>query len=251
VAVFALYVVVISVVLLRFGLVDVWPGMAALASGWLLAIVALILAILAFGRIWRRASPGGGRAFVGFALALILLLPPTVYGARALTSPRLNDITTDFDDPPRFTVAAAERPPGANPVAYDPAMAALQRAEYPQIYPLISDAPPDEVRKLVVELVREHRWRLAADMPLAVPSTEERVPIRSPVGRIEAVDTSLILGLEDDIVIRLREQDGRTRIDMRSASRFGDIDFGKNAARVAGFLEEVRTRAMVPAQAAP
>lgn len=249
VALFALYVVAISAVLLRFGLVEFWPGMAALASGFVLALLAILLALAAFVRIWRWAGPGGGKAFVGFALASFLLLPILVYGARALVSPRLNDVTTDFIDPPSLNVARIERGAGANPVTYDQRMAERQKEDYPKIYPLIADAPPDEVHKLVLDLVKERRWRLVADLPLTLPETAGRAPVRAPVGRIEAVDKSLVLGLEDDVAIRISDQDGRTRIDMRSASRYGSIDFGANAERVATFLEDLRTRALVPAQA--
>jgi hypothetical protein len=248
-ALFALYVAVISLGLLRFGLVEFWPGIAALASGIALAVLALLLAVAAFVTIWRTASPGGGRAFAGFVLAAILVLPPLILGLKAAESPPITDVTTDLDNPPVFTVAASERGPGANPLAYDKSLAARQREAYPKIYPLISETPPDEVRRLILDLVREHRWRLVVDMPLASPASEGRVPVRRPVGRIEAVDKSLIFGFEDDIVIRLSEQDGRTRVDMRSAARYGPFDFGVNADRVASFLDEVRTRAMVPAQA--
>jgi uncharacterized protein (DUF1499 family) len=250
VAVFALYVVIIAAVLLRFGLVDFWPAVSALASGWLLAVAAILLALVAFVRIWRWAGPGGGKAFAGFAIASLLLLPPVVYGGRALVSPRVNDVTTDFVRPPDFTAARGERRPGANLLTYDPAMAAAQQQNYPKIYPLVIESPPDEVHKLVLELVRERQWRITANLPLTMPDTEARAPVRRPVGRIEAVAKSMLLGLEDDIAIRISDQDGRTRVDMRSASRYGSMDFGANAERVSNFLEELRTRSLIPAQVA-
>jgi hypothetical protein len=249
VAVFALYVVGIAAGLLRFGLVDVPSGLAALAAGWVVAGLALLLALIAFGSIWRSGSPGGGRAFVAFALASGLLLPPAYFAARAADSPRVSDLTTDVDDPPDLLAAARERPNGANPVRYDRARAALQKGAYPMIHPLIADAPPEEVRKLVLDLVHERRWRLVADVQATLSDSEERVPVRAPVDRIEAVARTPVLGFEDDIVIRLREEDGRTRVDMRSASRWGHIDFGVNAERIASFMEDLRTRALIPTQA--
>jgi hypothetical protein len=248
-AVFALYVVIIAVLLLRFGLVEVWPGLAALAGGLVLALIAALFALIAFVRIWRWSGPGGGKAFVGFSIAAFLLLAPVVYGAKAVTSPRLNDVTTDLVDPPAFSVARTERGPGANPLAYDPALAERQKQAYPSLYPVITDATPEEVHALVLTLVREHRWRLAGDRPLYLPGVRGRARIHTSTGQVEAVDKSLLLGLEDDIAIRVREQDGRTRVDMRSASRYGSIDFGKNAERIASFLEELRTRSLIPRQA--
>src|SRR5262249_40951309 len=66
---------------------------------------------------------------------------------------------------------------------------------------------------------------------------------------IEAVSKSFVLGLADDVAIRLSDEDGRTRVDMRSASRYGRFDFDANAERVEAFLEDLRTRALIPAQA--
>ena len=43
----------------------------------------------------------------------------------------------------------------------------------------------------------------------------------------------------DDVVIRVRAAGGGSRIDIRSASRFGSHDFGANAKRVAGLLEDI------------
>jgi hypothetical protein len=249
VATFALYVVVISVLLLRFDIVDVKGGLAALASGWALALLAAIMALVAFATIWRTGAAGGARAFFAFALASALLTPAVYFGLRALQSPLVSDITTDLEDPPRFTVAGSERSKGANPVAYDPANAPIQLRFYPTVHPPVTDVPPEDMRKLILELIRERRWRLVADTPLTIPDSPGRVPVRSPVGRVEAVAHTLILGLEDDIAIRLREDGGRTRVDMRSASRVGRIDFGVNARRVMDFLEELRTRALIPVQA--
>src|SRR5215204_2103074 len=86
VATFALCVVVISVMLLRFDIVDVRGGLAALASGWALALLAAIMALVAFATIWRTGAAGGARAFLAFALASALLTPAVYFGLHALQS---------------------------------------------------------------------------------------------------------------------------------------------------------------------
>ena len=59
-------------------------------------------------------------------------------------------------------------------------------------------------------------------------------------GLIEATDTTFWMGFKDDVVIRLRPEGAGTRVDMRSVSRVGRSDIGVNAARVAGYMEELQ-----------
>lgn len=249
VAVFALFVVTIAVGLIRFGLVDVPSGLAALASGWAVAAIAVLMTLAAFASIWRRGSPGAGRAFLAFVVAVAVLLPPAWFLGRYVASPSLCDITTDVEDPPPFVAAARDRPRHANSVRYSRAGAPLQLKAYPLVLPLVADAPPDEVRSLVLDLVHERRWRVVADVEATLLDTDERVPVRSPIDRIEAIARTPVLGLEDDVVIRLRDEGGRTRIDIRSASRWGWNDFGVNAGRIVDFMEELRVRTLIPTQA--
>jgi uncharacterized protein (DUF1499 family) len=44
------------------------------------------------------------------------------------------------------------------------------------------------------------------------------------------------------VVVRLSEENGATRVDMRSASRLGKSDVGTNAARVYTFLNALKAR---------
>ena len=43
----------------------------------------------------------------------------------------------------------------------------------------------------------------------------------------------------DDFIIRVSDQDGKTRVDMRSKSREGLVDAGANAKRIRTFLAEL------------
>ena len=58
-------------------------------------------------------------------------------------------------------------------------------------------------------------------------------------GVIEAVARTPIMGFRDDVVIRLIPLGQGTRIDMRSASRFGNHDLGANASRIRSLLEDI------------
>ena len=64
---------------------------------------------------------------------------------------------------------------------------------------------------------------------------------RTPdAGRIEASDRTFWFGFTDDVVVRVRADDGGSRIDVRSTSRVGVGDMGTNAARVRAYLAELR-----------
>ena len=58
-------------------------------------------------------------------------------------------------------------------------------------------------------------------------------------GMIEAIDSTVFFGFKDDIVIRVRANEGNSSIvDIRSHSRVGRGDQGKNAARIRLFIAE-------------
>jgi len=59
-------------------------------------------------------------------------------------------------------------------------------------------------------------------------------------GRIEATDTTTWFGFKDDIVVRVTPTAGGSRIDVRSVSRLGQGDLGKNAARIRTYLQRLQ-----------
>ena len=52
----------------------------------------------------------------------------------------------------------------------------------------------------------------------------------------------LIVGFRDDVVIRIYGDEQSAQIDVRSASRYGQHDFGHNASRIRTILHELRTK---------
>ena len=53
---------------------------------------------------------------------------------------------------------------------------------------------------------------------------------------IEAIDVTPLFRFKDDIVIRVTSTDTGSRIDIRSQSRVGRSDLGKNASRIRSFI---------------
>jgi uncharacterized protein (DUF1499 family) len=56
-------------------------------------------------------------------------------------------------------------------------------------------------------------------------------------GEIQAVHTTQVLRLKDDVTIRITRDKGRTVVSVRSKSRVGKWDFGQNARNIRELLE--------------
>lgn len=234
---FALVVVVLSALLIRFGRIDYPSGFVAMGLGLAIALVAVGLALIAFIRIWQEGRRGLGSAIKGLVLASLVLAYPAYMGLRAATLPAINDITTDTEDPPVFSRsrAALEARGGRVPPDVPPEQRELQREAYVQIAPLTLDIAPEDAFPLVRKAAENLGWQIVEAVP---PGG------RSGVGRLEAVDRTLILKIPDDITVRIRPRVDGTRIDIRSASRIGNHDLGTNAKRIRAFLEEASNLAL-------
>jgi Protein of unknown function (DUF1499) len=199
-----------------------------------LALAALI-GLLSLIGIWRKGYAGAGTAFLGIFLAVLFLGWPLTYVPALFKLPRINDVTTDFFSPPRFEALAPQRAAGAKPTAYagEP-VAGLQQAGYPDLRGITLDRSAEETFELVEEAVRKLRWKVAA--------SEAPTPKAGRPGVLEATDQTLLLGFRDDITIRVTGSNVRSRIDIRSASRYGDFDFGQNATRIRRFYGEIQAQ---------
>jgi uncharacterized protein (DUF1499 family) len=202
--------------------------------------LSLVTALLAGIGIWRSGAPGAARIVFGISLSLVMLAGPLVLLALARESPSINDVTTDTRSPPEFVRLAAMRGPGANPIDYPgESFAREQSRAYPDLKPMLLSRPTDEAFDLAAEAVR----RLKMDI------VREEAPTEGRLGMIEAVDRTLVAGFYDDVAIRIAGDDSGSRIDIRSASRYGWTDFGQNAERVRAIVREIvaRLEASVPA----
>lgn len=234
-AVFALAVVVLAILIVRADLVETLPGMATFAAGLAVAAVAVLLALAAFAVIWQEGLAGFGQAFLGFVIGAALLAFPAYLVITRYDLPPISDITTDTVDPPPFQALARERPRDANPIAYPGAEAAqLQRTVYPDIEPADLSVSPQDAYNAALAVVRARRWRIVDARPPAAGSRD---------ALLEAVARTPILGLRDDVALRIRAIAGGARLDIRSASRYGRRDFGTNAQRVRSLLEDIERAA--------
>jgi uncharacterized protein (DUF1499 family) len=199
------------------------------------AVVAVGLGMAAFVSIWREGQTGAGNAVIGVLVGAAMLSMPLLSLPNLLILPRLHEVSTDTTRPPAFQVLAERRRAiGANPVIFQRKRATLQTAAYPDIKPLTIRRPPAEAYAVVQKAVERLNWEV-------VGTPKSPTPARS--GKIEATARSLLFGLTDDLVIRITTQSSYdTRVDVRSSSRYGEHDLGRNAEHIRDFYSEVKTR---------
>jgi uncharacterized protein (DUF1499 family) len=178
------------------------------------------------------ARPGDRRrgsvaAFLAIVIGGAGAWVPLHWFLHAQQRPAISDITTDTAAPPPLVATAQLRRGAPNPPAYPKDNAALQRAAFPDIEPVLLAVPPAEAFKRVERVATALGWEIVARVP-----TE---------GRLEAVVTSPWFGFRDDVVVRIRPQGTGSRVDIRSKSRNGEADLGGNVDRVRGFLVRLKS----------
>jgi uncharacterized protein (DUF1499 family) len=200
-------------------------------SGYI-ALAALVICILAL--IIGRSGLGGrgiATAAIGVVLSAVLVYVPWQYNDTLKSVPRINDITTDTDNPPVFVAALAARTAEKAPVTYGGIeVAKQQRAAYADIVPLKVRLAPDEA------------FKRALDTANAMPGWKV-VDSDPATGRIEANQTSRWFKFVDDVVIRVSADGSGSRVDIRSVSRQGRSDFGVNARRIRAYLASLNAQA--------
>jgi uncharacterized protein (DUF1499 family) len=229
-ALFSLMATILAIIIVRSGLLEIRPALATFAGALALSVIALLLAFTAFVVIWRDGLIGMGYALTAIAIGVGLLAYPAYLGVVAYRLPWIYDITTDPIDPPRFEALARIRPRDANPIIYAGLSAAeQQRNAYPEIEPLEEDASAQAAYDAALAVVTKRKWNIVARRP----------PERGREGRIEAVARTPIMGFREDVVVRVRADGPGSRIDVRSSSRYGSFDFGTNATRVRGLVDDI------------
>jgi uncharacterized protein (DUF1499 family) len=226
-----LQLVLVAVALHRLGWLATPVALNLIAVGMVGTAIAAVLGLAALVGIWKTGRRGTAAACASLVLAGLFFVWPAYLISEAVSSPALNDISTDAQDPPAFAAAAGARGYGANPLAYAAATyAPLQQAAYPDIGPVITPRPASEAFAIVREVVKKAGLEIVAEQP----------PGRSrEAGRIEASETTLVMGFVDDITIRIAGDDRFSRIDLRSQSRYGLHDLGRNAQRIRGLIKDL------------
>ena len=219
-------------------------GLLTDAGGRTLMIPAtgLGLAALGLALVWlksaltRNAGDGKRMGLAALAGSLIFLYHPLTYIYYGFAALPIHDVTTDPEDPPQFVALAKITP--ANSRVFDGARKITYKGEQVPIAYALHEKYPTLTKPHAGLLVSPQKayWRAYSAVQklgwTIVDASEKDL-------RIEATDKSLWFGRISDIVVRVRQAGTiGSRIDLRAESRDGELDHGRNAARLKTFFTQ-------------
>lgn len=184
------------------------------------AVVALASGIVS---VRQRHFKGVFISLIALILALLAFSIPLYWKTQAESYPRIHDISTDLNNPPRFVAISAARHAGVRNGGVE--VAIQQMKAYPDLKTVVLAVPANEAFQTALLAARDMGWDIVAERPAE--------------GTIEATDTTRWFGFKDDIVIRIVPAGDRSLLDIRSVSRVGISDVGTNAKRVRAFLAKI------------
>jgi hypothetical protein len=231
-AIFSVVAVVVSIIIVRFGFLEMKPALATFFGALAIAGLSILVGFAAFAAIWQNGSRGMSRILLAFLINALVLAYPAYLAVQYRRLPPIYDITTDPIDPPRFEALARLRTgEGTNPAVYAGLYSAeRQRSAYPDIETVELEVPVDRAYTVALQLVTKRKWLIIDERP---PQPPRRI------GRIEAVARTPIMGFREDVSIRVTPDGEDSRVDIRSASRYFDADLGSNAARVSKLIDDI------------
>ncbi len=246
-ALFSVIAVIVSILIVRFGFLEMKPALATFFGALGLAVLSILFGLAAFAAIWQNGSRGMGRILLAFLINAVVLAYPAYLGLQYRKLPKIYDITTDPIDPPRFEALARLRSgDGTNSAVYAGLYSAeQQRLAYPDIETVELEVPPQRAYEVTLQLIGKRKWLVIDERP---PQPPRRI------GRIEAVARTPIMGFREDVSIRVAPDGDDSRVDIRSSSRYSfyfESDLGSNAARVSKLIEDINTAVDSAKSAAP
>ena len=224
VSLLAFLLVVLTGPLYKYDIIELSTVFTGFKYGIFTAVAALVL--LALQIIFKRNTLTLASAAIAVALSAVALGVPLSMLSKGKSVPPIHDISTDLINPPEFVAIAPLRADAPNPIAYaGEAAAAQQRQGYPELKTLSYLQSKAELVNAVEQAATNLGWELANT------DTSE--------GVVEATDTTMWFGFKDDVVVRITDIGNKRLVDIRSKSRVGGSDLGKNAERIHGFIKEL------------
>jgi hypothetical protein len=206
----------------------VYVGIAAFLLGlaWMIA------------GIFSNSAAGGGYGIIGFLGAIAVISVPLYDFTTTRSLPPIHDISTDTEYAPPFEALLALRQGAENGPDYDGpkpvrmgrrlyTTIALQKKYYADVKTVAELVPPQKLFQHALSAAQAMGWNVVSVVP-------ER-----DGGHIEATDTTFFFGFTDDIALRVKHSGLGSKLDIRSKSRVGVADHGRNAARIRAYVKKV------------
>ena len=226
----------------RIGVIEASVLFQSLIAAAILGLAALIMSILAIVHIWNRGGTGLASAFAGSLLSLLSAAPIAVLLVAAILWPKPIDVSTNSLDPPRI-----DRPEGfdaAVPTAIEVSLAPLRSVltwidtTAGTSFTVRLDSSEPEFPDIVSRRYRIRPGRLHLSVKTALTEQGLRIVDELPPDlldaptRLQAVGRTPLLGLTDDVAVRIRPDRVGALLDIRSASRSALPDLTGNVERV-------------------
>ena len=228
-AILAITMISVGIIGAHFYFVPPFMGFQLFALGFLLSILGSVIGLIAIFQTRKpQLAAGRNRARMATVVCAVIALPLIVTVLRSSKYPPINDITTDFDNPPEFVNAQKLQHEPNRDMKYDKKKYAdRQQAGYGPIGPIKERLSPADAFARVTEVAKASpAWTITYSDPAT--------------NTLEVVATSKLWHFNDDVVIQVRPTpDGASLIEMRSKSRDGIGDFGVNARRIRRFFDRV------------
>ncbi|ALQ07507.1 DUF1499 domain-containing protein [Pseudoalteromonas fuliginea] len=226
VSLIAFLLVVLPGPLYKFGIVELGTAFTGFRFGVYAGGAALVLLLIQI--IFMRKTVTFGSAAIAVVFSAVAIAMPLNMMNTAKSVPPIHDISTDLVNPPQFVAIAPLRVDAPNPVAYAGEETAIeQRKAYPELATLSFAQSKTDLLEATEQAVKNLGWEL--------------VNTDTSLGLVEATDTTTWFGFKDDVVVRINDEGSERFVDIRSKSRVGRSDLGKNAQRIHTLINELNS----------
>jgi len=273
-AIFALPFFFITILFHRLEKITSTQLVGLLGFGFLILVGSILLGIRAIIRIWSDGIGGGKRTLTGLLLSATMIAPFLISAFLALRYPVINDLSTNILSPPSFSekTVALRRNLGVSEendvdegFGDDEVISII--TFYPNLSPRRYPAGSQRVVTAVKNIIAERGWDITDIRGLdelaengkkpTQPVAEKKRTKKSIKSKVVPVDdhgieaiavrdiyidvvrSTLLFGFKDDVVIKIVSEEENTLVEMRSASRWGQHDFGANARAISKFLRDL------------
>ena len=226
VSLIAFLLVILPGPLYKFGIVELGVAFTGFKFGVYAGGAALVLLIVQ--ALFMRKTLTLSSGVIALVFSVVAIAMPLNMMNKAEGVPAIHDISTDLVNPPKFVAIAPLRANASNPVEYAGEETAVQqRKAYPELVTLSFAQSKADLMTASEQAVKNLGFSV--------------VSANTATGIVEATDTTTWFGFKDDVVIRIKDEGSQRFVDIRSKSRVGRSDLGKNAERIHSIINELNT----------